>query len=168
MLKEKSDNKIKLDELVSQMMEEQNHNPKDYCFRYMVDVYPRESHEILNFPGQYVNKIKRIVYTEDGRNLEMDCAQLILPEGEITCKSTINVEHQSTLPTKNKIDTIYDYKIGLIHETNLPSNSIIITHINPGKDKLWKKSHDQVYYNHYIVIDDEGDCQNVSSLTDFS
>ena len=165
MVNEKLDNEISLDEFVSQMMEEQNHNPKDYCFRYMVDVYPRESHEILNFPGSYVNKIKRMVYTEDGRNLEMDCAQLIMPEGEITCKSTINVEHQSTLPSKNKIDTIYDYKIGLIHETNLPSNSIIITHINPGKDKIWKKSHDQVYYNHYIVIDDEDISKRLKRLT---
>ena len=30
MLNEKSDNKIKLDEFVAQMMEEQNHNPKNW------------------------------------------------------------------------------------------------------------------------------------------
>ena len=94
----------------------------------------------------------------------MDCAQLVMPEGEITCKSTINVEHQSTSLNKNKIDTIYDYKLDLIHKENLPSNSIIITHIDPGKKRIITKSHDQIFYNHYIVIDENEISKRLKTL----
>ena len=85
----------------------------------------------------------------------MDCAQLVMPDNEITCKSTINVEHQTTPINKKKIDAIYDYKLDLIHKKNLPSNSIIITHIDPGQQRIINKSHDQIFYNHYIVIDEK-------------
>ena len=71
-------------------------------------------------------------YTQKTENLHMDCAQLVIPDDEITCKSTINVEHQSTALNKNKIDVIYDYKLDLIHK--IPTNSIIITHIDPKKE----------------------------------
>ena len=83
------------------------------------------------YPSKYADTIRTEVHTEDGRNLYMNCAQLVIPDDEITCKSTINVEHQSTELNKNKIDAIYDYKLELIHK--IPSNSIIITHIDPKK-----------------------------------
>jgi hypothetical protein len=166
MKNKKINGKLSLDELVDMMMKEQNHNPKDYCFRFIVSVYPKESHKTFNFPGKYMNKVKTEVYTEDGRNLWMDCAQIVLPDSDITCKSTINVEHQSTPLNKNKIDTMYDYKIYLIHKTNLPSNSIIITNINPGQNKIIYNSHDQIFYNHYIVIDEEDISKRLKTLTD--
>ncbi len=166
MKSKKINGKLSLDELIDIMMEEQNHNPKDYCFRFIVSVYPKESHEAFNFPGKYMNKIKTEVYTEDGRNLWMDCAQLILPDGDISCKSTINVEHQSTTLNKDKIDAIYDYKIDLIHKTNLPSNSIIITNIDPGQNKIIYNSHDQIFYNHYIVIDEDEISKRLKTLKD--
>jgi len=135
---------ITLEKLVTQMIEESNNNPRDYCFRYIVNTYPKAVHDAFDFPGEYVNNLKLDVYTEDGRNLEMDCAQLIMPKGEITCKSTINVEHQ-TYPITEKVGSIYDYKLYLIHKTNIPSNSIVMTNIDPGKDEIFCKSHDQIF-----------------------
>jgi len=135
---------ITLEKLVTQMIEESNNNPRDYCFRYIVNTYPKAVHDAFDFPGEYVNNLKLDVYTEDGRNLEMDCAQLIMPKGEITCKSTINVEHQ-TYPIREKVESIYDYKLYLIHKTNIPSNSIVMTNIDPGKDEIFCKSHDQIF-----------------------
>ena len=135
---------ITLEKLVTQMIEESNNNPRDFCFRYIVNTYPKAVHDAFDFPGEYVNNLKLDVYTEDGRNLEMDCAQLIMPKGEITCKSTINVEHQ-TYPIREKVESIYDYKLYLIHQTNIPSNSIVMTNIDPGKDEIFCKSHDQIF-----------------------
>ena len=153
-----------LDELINEMIKEQNHNPRDCSFRLITRRYPEESHKAFNFPGKYANAIKTGVHTEDGRNLHMDCAQLIMPDDEITCKSTINVEHQSTPLNKNKIDAIYDYKLELIHKNKLPSNSIIITHIDPGKKRIITKSHDQIFYNHYIVIDENEISKRLKTL----
>ena len=136
--------RITLEKLVTQMIEESNNNPRDFCFRYIVNTYPKAVHDAFDFPGEYMNNLKLDVYTEDGRNLEMDCAQLIMPKGEITCKSTINVEHQ-TYPIREKVESIYDYKLYLIHKTNIPSNSIVMTNIDPGKDEIFCKSHDQIF-----------------------
>lgn len=136
--------RITLEKLVTQMIEESNNNPRDFCFRYIVNTYPKAVHDAFDFPGEYVNNLKLDVYTEDGRNLEMDCAQLIMPKGEITCKSTINVERQ-TYPIREKVESIYDYKLYLIHKTNIPSNSIVMTNIDPGKDEIFCKSHDQIF-----------------------
>ncbi len=136
--------RITLEKLVTQMIEESNNNPRDFCFRYIVNTYPKAVHDAFDFPGEYVNNLKLDVYAEDGRNLEMDCAQLIMPKGEITCKSTINVEHQ-TYPIREKVESIYDYKLYLIHKTNIPSNSIVMTNIDPGKDEIFCKSHDQIF-----------------------
>ena len=83
------------------MIKEQNHNPRD-CSQTNNTPIPKKSHKAFNFPGKYVNRIKTGVHTEDGRNLHMDCAQLVMPEGEITCKFTINVEYQSTSLNKIK------------------------------------------------------------------
>lgn len=82
--------KIRLIDLVDRMMAEQNHNPRDYCFRYVVDRYPKATHDAFDFPGEYVDNLKVDAFTDDGRNLKMDCAQLVMPKGDITCKSTLN------------------------------------------------------------------------------
>ena len=133
-----------LEEIVDAMIGEPNHNPRDNCFRFFVNRYPNAVHDAFDFPGKYQKKLGLKILTDDNRELEMDCAQLIEPEGDITCRSTINVEHQ-TYPIKKKIDTIYDYKIGLIHQNNIPSNSIVMTNINMGGDYLLCNSHDQTF-----------------------
>lgn len=137
--------KIRLSDLVDWMMAEQNHNPRDYCFRYVVDRYPKATHDAFDFPGEYVDNLKVDAFTDAGRNLKMDCAQLVMPKGDITCKSTINVEHQ-TYPLKDeKVEVIYDYKIFLIHQTNIPSNSIVMTNMDIGQEVLLCESHDQTF-----------------------
>lgn len=136
--------KITLEELVDRMLSEQNHNPRDQCFRFVVNNYPKAVHDAFDFPGEYVKKLGLDILTDDNRKLGMDCAQLIMPKGDITCKSTINVEHQ-TYPIEDKVDAIYDYKIGLIHQNNIPSNSIIMTNMDLGEENILCKSHDQIF-----------------------
>ena len=143
-----------LNELIDEMLKEQNHNPKDHSFRLITHRYPKESHEIFNFPGKYADTLETVVHTEEGRNLYMDYAQLVIPDDEITCKTSINVEHQSTELNKNKIDSIYDYKIHLVHENYMPSLSIVITNIKQEKSMKCYKSRGCVYNVYYIVIDE--------------
>ena len=150
-----SENKKPLSELINQMMEEPNHNPRDYCFRYIVDSYPKATHDAFDFPGEFVDTIQCEVFTDNGRNLKMDCAQLVTPKGNITRKSTINVEHQSYPIIKEKIGTIYDYKLYLIHKTNIPSNSIVMTNIDIGQDSILCESHDQVFKLHVKIVTEE-------------
>ena len=156
---------ITLEKLVNQMLEQPNHNPRDYCFKYIVNNYPRAVHDAFDFPGEYADNLELEVYTEDGRKLKMDCAQLVMPKGDITCKSTINVEHQ-TYPIKEKIGSIYDYKLYLIHKTNIPSNSIVMTNIDLGKDEICCKSHDQIFKLRIIVVTAEKISKRLKILTD--
>ncbi|WP_407381619.1 hypothetical protein [Methanobrevibacter sp.] len=157
-------NKIELNELVEMMMNERNHNPHDYCFRLISSKYPKETHNVFNFPGEYANSLKLDVFTENGRNLKMDCAQLVMPKGDITCKSTINVEHQSYPLLDDKIAVLYDYKLFLIHQTNIPSNSVVITNIDPGKQILCFETHDQIYKIRFIVVTEEDISKRLTML----
>ena len=140
----KNDGKIKLETLVDKMMVEPNHNPRDHSFRFFVNEYPEAVHEAFDFPGKYKRKLDLNMLTATYRPLEMDCAQLIDPKDNITCTSTINVEHQ-TYPIENKIDAIYDYKIGLIHQNNIPSNSVVMTNMDLGGESILCESHDQTF-----------------------
>lgn len=140
----KNDGKIKLETLVDKMMVEPNHNPRDYSFRFFVNEYPEAVHEAFDFPGKYKRKLDLNMLTATNRPLEMDCAQLIDPKDNITCTSTINVEHQ-TYPIENKIDAIYDYKIGLIHQNNIPSNSVVMTNMDLGGESILCESNDQTF-----------------------
>lgn len=140
----KNDGKIKLETLVDKMMVEPNHNPRDHSFRFFVNEYPEAVHEAFDFPGKYKRKLVLNMLTATNRPLEMDCAQLIDPKDNITCTSTINVEHQ-TYPIENKIDAIYDYKIGLIHQNNIPSNSVVMTNMDLGGESILCESHDQTF-----------------------
>ena len=158
--------KIRLSDLVDWMMAEQNHNPRDYCFRYVVDRYPKATHDAFDFPGEYVDNLKVDAFTDDGRNLKMDCAQLVMPKGDITCKSTINVEHQ-TYPLKDeKVEVIYDYKIFLIHQTNIPSNSIVMTNMDIGQEVLLCESHDQTFKLHVNIATHEEITKRLTILKD--
>ena len=140
----KNDGKIKLETLVDKMMVEPNHNPRDHSFRFFVNEYPEVVHEAFDFPGKYKRKLDLNMLTATNRPLEMDCAQLIDPKDNITCTSTINVEHQ-TYPIENKIDAIYDYKIGLIHQNNIPSNSVVMTNMDLGGESILCESNDQTF-----------------------
>ena len=103
-------NNDKLKKLVDNMMKEPNHNPRDYCFRFIVSKYPKASHKVFNFPGTFIKSLPTAVFTDRGRNLEMDSAQLVEAGGFINRKSTINVEHQTYKITDEKVDSIYDFE----------------------------------------------------------
>lgn len=155
-----------LNELVDKMMEESNHNPRDYCFRYILNTYPKAAHDAFDFPGEYVDNLEVDVFTDDGRSLEMDCAQLIMPKGDITCKSTINVEHQTYPINDEKVETMYDYKLFLIYKTNIPSNSIVMTNMDLGKEIIYCESHDQIFKLHLNVVTEEKISKRLTILND--
>lgn len=129
-------NKKILNELIDSMMNEENQNPQNYCFRNLVYKYPKAVHDAFDFPGEYVENLKVEVFTDDGRNLIMDCAQRIMPKGNITYESTINVELQLNPLTEEKINKMYDHKISLIYETHIVSNSVIITNNSEIGDEI--------------------------------
>ncbi len=142
-----------LEGLVDQLIKEPNHNPRDTAFRLIVSHHSKAAHTSFNFPGKFVKKLDLDVHTENGRNLRMDHGELVLPDGIITRKSTINVEHQSTKLYREKIDRIYDYKLYLIHKHNIPSRSIVITNIDPGEKKICYEAFGETYQVDYILCD---------------
>ena len=144
---------LTLEQLVNQMIKEPNYNPRDTAFRLIVSHHSKAAHTTFNFPGKFLKKLDLDVHTENGRNLRMDYGELVLPDGIITRKSTINVEHQSTKLYREKIDRIYDYKLYLIHKHNIPSRSIVITNIDPGEKKICYESFGETYQVDYLVCD---------------
>ena len=140
-------NKKIFNQLIESMMNEQNHNPRDYCFRNIVQKYPKAVHEAFDFPGEYVDNLKVDVFTNDGRNLTMDCAHMVMPEGDIACQSTINVEYQYYPLTDQKIESIYEYKLFMIHKTGIPSHTIIMTNDSSMKQEvIYSKSHSMLFH----------------------
>ena len=122
-----------IEELVNMMMEESVYHPVDYCSNFIYSQYPELIHELFEHPGIFLDRYGRKVYREDGTELEMDVAELVGPDDFITQKSTINVEYQTTPLDDAKIDAIFDYKLFLIHKTNLPSLSVVISNLETGK-----------------------------------
>lgn len=155
-----------IEELVMLMMNENNHHPKDFSFRLITHRYPQSSHITFKFPGKFVKALKTNIFTDDGRNLEMDFGELVNPDGIITQKSASNVEHQSELPKPIKIDAMFDYRIGIVHENNICPFSIIITNIDPGEKLQCYESHGQIFYVYYIYVDSEEIQKRLSILTD--
>ena len=46
---------------------------------------------------------------------------------------------------------MYDYKLFLIY-TNIPSNSIVMTNMDLGKEIIYCESHDQIFKLHLNVV----------------
>ncbi|WP_407379761.1 hypothetical protein [Methanobrevibacter sp.] len=153
-----------IDKMVESIMRETTNNPRDYCFNYIVSRYPKTSHETFGFPGKFIKSLDRIVYKEDGSKLELDIAELVEKDGFITQKSTINVEHQTTPIEYGKIDPIYDYKIHLIHENNLPSISIVITPIEQDEKMKCYTSKNNVFNVYHIVVREKDICEKLNIL----
>lgn len=157
---------VTVEEVIRMMMNEKNYQPKDFSFRLITHRYPKSSHISFKFPGKFIKQLKTNIFTDDGRNLEMDFGELVNPDGIITQKSASNVEHQSELPKPVKIDAIFDYRIGIVHENNICPYSIIITNINPGEKIQCCESHGQIFYVYYIYVDSEEIQKRLSILTD--
>ena len=145
-------------------MQKTTNNPRDYCFNYIVSRYPKLSHEVFGFPGKFIKSLDRIAYKEDGSKLELDIAELVEKDEFIKQKSTINVEHQTTPIEYGKIDPIYDYKIHLIHENNLPSISIVITSIEQEKQMKCYESQNNVFNVYYIEVKEKDICEKLNIL----
>ena len=50
-----------------------------------------------------------------------------MPEGDIACQSTINIEHQNYPLTDKKIESIYEYKLFMVHKKGISLHTIIMT-----------------------------------------
>ena len=153
-----------IEEMVESMMRETTHNPRDYCFNYIVSRYPKASHESFGFPGKFIKSLDRTVYKEDGSKLELDIAELVGKDGFITQKSTINVEHQTTPIEYGKIDPIYDYKIHLIHQNNLPSISFVMTSLEHETEMKCYTSQNNVFNVYPIVVKEKDIYEKINIL----
>lgn len=153
-------------EKVNSMMKEQNHHPRDFSMRLIISKYPKSSQKLFNIPGKFLDGLKTAVFTADGRVLEMDAAILVGEDGIVDTKSTINIEHQTNNLNQEKIDSLYEYKLHLIHENNIPSLTFVIT--NKKQDKLMKCyiSHGCVYNVYYHVVDEDEIRKMLNTLRD--
>ncbi|SDA40383.1 hypothetical protein [Methanobrevibacter millerae] len=153
----KEENYEEIKELVEIMVEESIHNPTDYCSNFIYSQYPESIHILFEHPGIFLDKYGRKVYREDGTELELDVAELVGPDDFITQKSTINVEYQTTPLERGKIDAIFDYKLYLIHKTNLPSLSVVISNLERGKKMKCYESRNNIFNVLHIGKGEEED-----------
>lgn len=154
----------KIKKLVDEMMCENNDDPYDSSFRFTDQFYPDELHISLRFPGVFVKTLNNDVFTKNNRNLKADSVKLVLPDDTLPCKSILNVEHQSYALTRDKIHSLYDYKIHLISRYNIPAICVVVTNIGEGDETLILDSHGDAFKVYLRVITDEDINQRLNNL----
>ncbi|WP_407374649.1 hypothetical protein [Methanobrevibacter sp.] len=159
-----SEQKDSIEELVDYMVLEDNNFPFDFSFRLIDDRYPESTHQCLNFPGIFVKPLETEVFTDDGINLRMDAAHLVLPDDTIPQKSAEGIEHQSNRLDFKKIDAIYDYKVGLIHNNNLPAISVVVTNIDYELSEIIFESHGDAFKIYFKILDDDEIYERLNTL----
>ena len=99
-----------IEEYVKKILEKSVYHSRDFSFRFITSRRPNTCHVTFEFPGKYFKLLSRQIQSEDGRDLEVDHAAVVLPDGNIIKrKSALDVEQQSELPDNLKYDSFFNY-----------------------------------------------------------
>ena len=156
----------RIEQLIDEIISQSNSQLRDKSFRFITSNRPKSSHAAFEFPGKFLKVASVGVKTKNNRYLEMDYAAVVLPDGEIKMMTAVNVEHQSDLPDYEKIESMIFYNVGLIHETNLPAKTIVITHKKPKKEVMCYEYEGQEIIIHYIYVSPQKISERLSTLED--
>lgn len=101
---------------------------------------------MLGLPGIFKKIETPNVFTHDGRSLQQDFVESVLPDGKnIMQESIVGVEQQSYLVDPDKTEAIYWYKLENIKKHKKPSIPVIVTNINYKTDELICKINGEVF-----------------------
>ena len=142
-----AENLSQINQIVDAVIAEKNtKKPFDFLFRRNSETYPKTTHQVLGLPGIFKQVETPTVYTQDGRSLQQDYVESVLPDGKSILKeSTVGVEQQSYLVDPDKSEIIFWYKLENIKKHEKPSIPVIVTNIDYKTDELICKINGEVF-----------------------
>ena len=142
------------------------HHPDDITIGYLINVMAEKLHHRLNLPGRFVKNYPRRIIRRDGSEREMDWLMLVEPDNETLFeKILINVEFQSTRVTKDKIQTMFDYKDYSKIYYGLPVLTVVvITNEYEYSEKEYYKVVSDIFKPVYIHMNDEKVNENLKNI----
>ena len=127
-----------VERVVKELLDEEiNKKPYDFWFRFVGEEYPETNHKFLNLPGIFKQIESTNVFTKEGKSLQMDLVESILPDGKnVKYAAITNMEHQARKLSPSKIEDIFFYSIFLIGKFKQPCYSYVITNVCSSEKKL--------------------------------
>lgn len=146
-----------IEKIVNEFLDEEiNKKPYDFLFRFIGEEYPLTNHNFLKLPGIFKQIESTNVFTKDGRSLEMDLVESILPDGKTVNYAAItNMEHQARKLSPRKIEDIFFYAIFLIGKFKEPCYSYVVTNIDHGVEEKIFEIDGHPLKIHFILFDKE-------------
>ena len=152
-----------VDELMNEKMID---NPFDFLFRSSSNHLPKASHEVLELPGIFEQKLNSSIFSFTGRSLEADYIEKVLPDNEkLFNPAIIILDHMSYRLDSDKIDSSFEYKFSKIMNSKKLCYLFIVTNIKYNEDVLIKMSHYDHFSIRVILIDEEKIQKMLSMLT---
>ncbi|WP_298523560.1 hypothetical protein [uncultured Methanobrevibacter sp.] len=147
----------KIQEIVESMIAEKvNSKPFDFLFRRNSESYTKTTHEVLGLPGIFKQMETPNVFTINGKSLQQDLVESVLPDGKIIMQeSTLNVEQQAYIITPAKVEHLYFYKIFNIGKHEKPCIPVIVTNIDYKTDEILYKINGEFFTIRIIYFSKE-------------
>ena len=155
-----------VERVVKELLDEEiNKKPYDFWFRFVGEEYPETNHKFLNWPGIFKQIESTNVFTKEGKSLQMDLVESILPDGKnVKYAAITNMEHQARKLSPSKIEDIFFYSIFLIGKFKQPCYSYVITNVNHGvKEKIYEIDGHPLKI-HFILFDEKRIYKILSTL----
>ena len=155
-----------VERVVNELLDEEiNKKPYDFLFRFVGEEYPETNHVFLNLPGIFKQIESTNVFTKDGKSLQMDLVESILPDDKnVKYAAITNMEHQARKLSPSKIEDIFFYSIFLIGKYKQPCYSYVITNMNHGvKEKIYEIDGHPLKI-HFILFDEKKVYKILSTL----
>lgn len=150
-----SKNTKRIKRVVQEYVDEDiNKQPYDFLFRNLGEDFPQTNHEFLNLPGVF-NKIETMNgFLRNGKNIQMDLVESILPDGKIVKYPAItNMEHQARELSPSKIEDMFFYTIFIIGKFKQPCFSYVVTNIDHGVSEKIYEVDGHPLKIHFILFD---------------
>lgn len=159
-------------ELIEAMIiEKMISNPYDFLFRRNCESYPKGNHIALELPGLFKKAESSNIYTINGRALQQDIVESVLPDGkQIHFETVFDIEHMSYHIKPEKAETFYLYKNSTIKKHDKPCILYMITNIDYKSDEIICKINNETFSIRVIYIDMEkiDNILNTISKKDYS
>ena len=128
----------------------------DRAFRFLATEFSEEFHKNLNLPGKFKSILQNDVITGKQDNLRMDLLEEVEADGErIKERTMLNIEHQSTKLTLEKMKKITEYVLYSECRYNVPIVALIVTPFKKeAQENMYKRSLSKFTKPLFIVIDE--------------
>ena len=153
-----------VEEIVDNIMNEKNDNPRDSTFRFLQKYHPEAQHISLRYPGKFVKSLETETFTINNRSMRMDGAELVNPDDILPYPSTINPKQQTTVITPLKTDSLYEYKLQLTIKYKRTCINVVVTNIGDKDKTVICESHGDAFKVYIRVFNDAEISKRLYSL----